>query len=309
MWALAAGTLALGACGPEAGNGEGTVHEDARGGAAPPRVLTLETDEYVLKPGEEAYLCQSFGDPFDGGSRLARAFTSRLGLGGHHLLLFYGPHVTESGPLEECASFEFAPTAYGAQRAEESLEFPPGVAVNVPAGEGVRIQVHYFNSTEHAVAVRSSVRIVLAEPAEVESLAGTFFVQPEAILVRAHSRETITRECALPFDVNVVAALSHMHKFGVGFQAGLGGAALMNQGGGESATIAFSKPRFGASGSLASVSCTYENPESFDILGGDSFATEEMCILSAYYFPLPPGVPGTIDACNPGAAATAGMMR
>ena len=269
--------------------------------AVAPLEIALETDPYVLQPGEEAYLCQSFGDPFGGGSRFARAFESRLGPGGHHLLLFYTPHVTAPGRLEKCASFEFAPTAYGAQKEEEGFAFPPGVAVEIPERDGLRVQVHYLNVTQEPVTVRSSVRIQIAEPEEVEHHAGGFFLNPKEILIRAHSRETVTQSCRLPFDVNVVATMAHMHKFGTAFESSLAGRPLMKTTleSGTSSTLSFTPPRIGPKGTEVSVTCHYENPETFDVRGGAAFETEEMCILSAYYYPLPPGLPGTVDACNP----------
>jgi hypothetical protein len=264
-------------------------------------VVSIAMDERVIGPGEEKYVCQTFANPGAGQATLAHAFSSKLGPGAHHMLLFYSELVGQPGPAEACAAFEFGPTAYGSQQQDDRWEFPQGMAIQIPGDARLRMQVHYVNPTDEPVTVQSVVKLELAARSAIQTLAGNFFVTPaDDILVPAHSTATYTRHCSLPFDMNLIAAQSHMHRFGVGFESAFGGEPLIiHQGASEPQTIGYTPPRFGAKGTEVFATCHYENTENFDVVGGPSFETQEMCDLSAYYYPLPEGVLGTIDACAP----------
>jgi hypothetical protein len=316
---MAAAVAGLGGCSAE---GVGSVSDPARGSggaraedaaaadAVPlpqptERETMLRMDPIELQAGEDAFVCQSFANPFGGRDTFVHAFESEMGGGGHHLLLFHSTAVTDSRPAESCAPFEFATTAYGSQRPRDRLRFPDGVATRLPGDAGLRIQVHYFNAGDEVAAVDTVVRLRWSEGSSAPIEAGNFYVTVKDILVPAKGSATVSETCTVPFDLEVLAVTSHMHRFGVGFRATLDGRPLVGTAAQEPEIVPFSPALESPAGTRLGIACDYRNPEAFDVRGGSAFATEEMCLLSAYFYPLPKGAPGTFDLCQPGAAAEA----
>jgi Copper type II ascorbate-dependent monooxygenase, C-terminal domain len=290
--AAVAGALALGGCGsgggtpgtPDAGSGSGTP--DAGGD---PNAITLTMTSFNVPAGGEVYKCENFANPF-GGEVEVSGFESHMSPGSHHMLLFY-IDTNADKPLEDCSGLEFHPTPYGAQTPDSVVDYPAGIAALIPAGQGLRIQAHYLNATDHDLTATVKMTFHLADPGSVTAHAGMVFMNNLNIYVQPSADpQTVTGTCSVPRDVHLIYANSHMHKHGIGFQA-----TDMNSGTMLYQTDNWSDPPLDAldpaidlsAGDQIQWSCTYNNDTGGVLTFGESAATNEMCIFTGQYYPAP----------------------
>jgi hypothetical protein len=216
--------------------------------------------------------------------------------GSHHLLLFYKPGVTQNGPLEMCSGLEFAPTPYGSQQPDDSLPYPPGVAAQIPGGTGMRIQAHYLNTTMSTVTAHVEVIFHLADASTVQYPAGVLFVIDTNIDVAPNSSAVVADDCTIPQDMNIVRASSHMHRHGTSFVATVGGQTLyQTTTWSDPKPDVFTPPMALKQGDPLHFACSFTNNGTQPLTFGESALTDEMCILTAAFYPAPPGQ-ATIDA-------------
>jgi hypothetical protein len=285
-------TTSTGAGGTTGGGGSAGT-----GGSAPMGdVVTLKMDEFPVAKGEEVYKCQNFANPF-GGQGDIQEFASHMSAGSHHMLLFYEADATD-GPLEDCSGLEFQATPYGSQQPDDSLTFPPGVAASFPSNYGIRLQAHYLNTTADAITAKVEVDFTMAEPGTVQQYAGVLFMVQTDIHVPPHETQTVTRDCSVPFDMNVIKASSHMHQHGINFTSTVANQPFFD-------TTAWSDPvpelfspaKPLTNGDPIHFACTFENAGDTTLTFGESAQTNEMCILTASFYPVLDPSQVTVD-CN-----------
>lgn len=255
------------------------------------QTVTIELDSFEVGPGEEVYKCQNFANPFGGADVEVSAFESHMTGGSHHLLLFYKDGA-EDGPLTNCSGLEFAATPYGSQLPDDSLTFPAGVAAAIPSTTGIRLQSHYLNVTGETITAHVAVTFHLAEPGTVTDLAGVLFmVQPE-ISIPPMSTTTISYDCNVPLDMHVMKASSHMHKHGVKFRSTVAGETLYDTDDWDEPPPAlFAPPRELKAGQPLHFECTFQNDSTETLTFGESAMSNEMCILTASFYPTPAALP------------------
>ena len=271
--------IALPACG-----------DDAETTAPPPPTPTAETvtltmEPFTVGPGEEVYYCQDFKNPFDREIEVTR-FDSAMTPGSHHLLLFYKDGAEDSA-REPCSGLEFSATPYSTQLPKDALAFPAGVAARVPEGRGFRIQSHYLNTTGAELAASVEVTLTLAEDGTVTQHAGVLFVVQPQIYVPAHTTETVQGGCAIPYDMSLTKASSHMHRHGTHFVATIGDDVVFETEEWADPAPATWDPGLPVKGGdPLSFECTFVNEGSTPLGFGESADTDEMCIFAAAFYPV-----------------------
>ena len=288
----AAATTSSGAGGSDSstattGAGSGT------GGAAG-ETLTLTMETFTIAPGEEVYKCQNYKNPFAGVPTDVSAFESHMTSGSHHLLLFYKKNASD-GALEKCFGTEFAATPYSTQLPDDSLEFPAGIAAQIPANQGFRLQSHYLNTTDKPIEAHVEVTFHLAKPGTVTDHAGVLFVPQLDINAPANMTTTIDYACKLPFDMNLIKAGSHMHKHGTKFDATIGTAPNLDTlvsttQWDEPEPVQFAPAKALKGGDTLSFHCTFANNTPNTLTFGESAENSEMCIFVGSFYPVPAGV-------------------
>jgi hypothetical protein len=296
--ATTAGSTGAGAGSASSSSGattSGATTSSGTGGSTGESVtLTMET--FTIEPGQEVYKCQNYANPFGGEAVDVARFESHMTPGSHHLLLFYRPEAVD-GPLEDCSGLEFAATPYSTQLADDSVAYPPGVAARIQPQQGFRLQSHYLNTTTQPITANITMTFKLAAAGTVTAHAGVLFeVQPN-IYVGPNSTETVTRDCTIPFDMNVIKTASHMHRHGSHFLATVGGETLFEtEEWSEPQPALFDPPRLLPGGAPLHFECTFVNEGSVPLTFGESADTNEMCILGAAFYPVPDGQ--TTIGCN-----------
>ncbi len=304
-----AGLAALGvACNNGADDGSGGAPSGDTTGASPTtsttspttgststggvgKTVTIELASFDVGPGEEVYKCQNFANPFGGAEVEVTTFESHMTGGSHHLLLFYKSGAVNE-PLEDCSGLEFTATPYGTQLPDDQLAFPAGVAATIPSSTGIRLQSHYLNVTGEKITAHVEVTFHLAEPGTITDHAGVLFMVQQQISVPPMSTKTISYDCNVPVDMKVMKASSHMHKHGVAFHSTVAGETLFDTTDWEEPTPAlFAPPRELSAGQPLHFECTFQNDTPNTLTFGESAATNEMCILTASFYPTPAGLP------------------
>ena len=275
-----------------AGGADTTSATSGTGGAAGDS-LTLTMTSFTVPPGGEVYRCQNFANPFGGLPTDVSAFESHMTSGSHHLLLFYKKNATDTAEAD-CSGLEFAATPYSTQLPDDSLEFPEGVAAQIPNNQGFRLQSHYLNTTDKPIEAHVALTFHLAKPGTVKDHAGVLFVVQPDISAAPNTTTTVDYACKLPYDMNIIKAGSHMHKHGTKFDATIGEAPSLDtlvtttQWDEPKPTLfAPAKPLKG--GDTLSFHCTFNNNTPNTLTFGESAATDEMCIFVGSFYPVPAG--------------------
>jgi copper type II ascorbate-dependent monooxygenase-like protein len=284
----ATGSGGSGAGGSDVTVGATTGATSGTGGAVGD-TLTLTMETFTVPPGGEVYKCQNYANPFGGTPADVSAFESHMTGGSHHLLLFYKKNATNT-PEADCSGLEFAATPYSTQLPDDTLEFPAGVAAQVPTNQGFRLQSHYLNTTDKPIEAHVQLTFHLAKPGTVKDHAGVLFVVEPQFSIQPNSTQVVNHTCTLPYDMNLIKAGSHMHKHGTHFDATIGAQKVF-----ETTTWDEPKPALFApampvkGGDKLDFNCTFVNNSAQTLTFGESAETNEMCIFVSSFYPVPDG--------------------
>lgn len=209
-------------------------------------------------------------------------------------MLFYKKNATDSAQ-EDCSGLEFAATPYSTQLPDDSVEFPAGVAAQVPTNQGFRLQSHYLNTTDKPIEAHVEVTFHLAKPGTVTDHAGVLFVPQLDINIPGNSKKIIDYSCKLPMDMNLIKAGSHMHKHGTHFDATIGSAPnletiLETTEWDEPKPTLFAPAKALKANDTLSFHCTFVNNTPNTLTFGESAETNEMCIFVGSFYPVPAGL-------------------
>jgi hypothetical protein len=252
-------------------------------------VSTLVPEEVDIPPGEEYFRCQNFDNPF--GRDVAVLETeSFMTQGSHHLFVFQDPSFRQ-GSMESCSGIEFHSYLHLAQQSQQKFDNPPGVGRFMSRNDGLRIQIHFLNTSNETVRTEIAVTVRAAPAEDVPVHASQIFMNTLNISVPPHQSGSASHQCQMPKDVNVFTADSHMHQHGTHFVARGDDGQLLY----ETAQWAepppwnFTPPRKLHAGAFIQVQCDYDNPTDSPLSFGESAATNEMCIFVASYYPAADG--------------------
>jgi hypothetical protein len=253
--------------------------------------VTLSMDPFTVGAGEEVYKYQDFANPFGGADADVVAWESHMSHGSHHLLVFY-EDITKDGPLTVGNGLMFGPTPFGAQQPDLLVSYPPGVAARVPGAKGLRLQAHYLNASPSAIQAVVTVTLHEAMPGTITQQAGVFFMINPLIFIQPMSTQTVTQSCAIPYAANLIYATGHMHQHGTNFTASTAGKTFYQTSDWSQApTEALAPPIAVTAGQQLTWSCTFVNSSPTQTLTfGESARTNEMCIVSGQYYPVPAGM-------------------
>jgi hypothetical protein len=98
------------------------------------------------------------------------------------------------------------------------------------------------------------------------------------------------KTCKLPWDVNLIQSSGHMHRHGTSFVATANGRTLFQSTAwSDVPPQLYDQPLALAAGTDVTFTCSYDNPGTTPLSYGESALTDEMCILSAQFYPAPFG--------------------
>jgi hypothetical protein len=259
------------------------------GGSCGTRTFTLAAADWTLAPFSEDYLCVVVEVPE---TTFVHEFRPVIPEGTHHTTVTFVPASTPLGTMR-CSGLSAGPRMiYGSGVGTGPLVFPDGVAVRLPEGQKVMLNLHLFNVSDTPRAGRSGIDVVtmcashVREEAEM-SLAG----KDLGLRVAARSVSTQTGRCTMSRSVRLFALMPHMHQTGSHMRVALERAA------GGAPEVVFDEAydfdmqyyrtfepevALGA-GDRLHVTCTYDNPG--EEKGFGESTEDEMCYAGIYVFP------------------------
>jgi hypothetical protein len=173
------------------------------------------------------------------------------------------------------------------------LILPPGVALRIPAGETLYLQLHVFNPTPDVLGGTSGIEVIPMAAADVQHEAEIFLPGPMGIDIDPNSEETVTGTCAITSPQTIFAIFPHMHQLGTHFKTTLtvgGQAQVLHDDDYQfdhQPVISFDPIQL-SPGDAVTTACTYENPTSNSVGWGES-SNSEMCFSILYRYPISGG--------------------
>jgi len=295
----AAAAVLLAACSsnPDPQGGDDVVTPDA----SPEGWETLIESSWTLPPGED-YYCQRLTV---GEDVWIKNFRSTIPDGHHHAVLTIDPDGGggADGLFPCLAEDNFTTMIYGSAPGTEDIAMPDGVAVKVPAGAQLNLNLHLFNTRPSGDLAGTS--IVLYQPVPPDQIdevteAEVVLMGPVGFTVDEGADE-ITGGCTMTADATLFMTNPHMHKLGthahVVARRAAGDVEL------HDGPYSFAEQRFYdtglvpvADGDRVEITCTYDNDTGGPVQMGDS-TTEEMCFATTYRYP--PASGGAFGAICP----------
>jgi hypothetical protein len=212
---------------------------------APPAVgngYQLRVDPFVVKPvfERELFVYRKLGNAAD---VFVNRIAYRMRPRSHHFVMYafdsaapppYFPPVdfvrdirNADGTMDVLSMLPMAFHVFvgGSMQTEFAYDFPPGVALRLPAAAALDLNLHYANRTTSAVTGEAFVNLYTVDPASVQHIAKTLNMSNTSFSLPAGQRTTIGRSFTVTKLTTVFALTSHMHSLGERFQIAIHGGA------------------------------------------------------------------------------------
>jgi len=248
---------------------------------------------YTIQPGQEAVVCQDFANPLKQDVAVLES-DSTMSQGSHHMFVFSDSTIASQNTtnVSTCSGIEFHDFVHVAQTPTQVIQYPSGVGKKLTSGQGLRILTHYLNAGSSSLVGQVTINIHWTPIAQVQRVAVGLFLNNALIVVPTGMSTQSRTTTALPADIDVMIAVSHMHKQAIGFQATTSTGQVIYKGTLWSDPVpAYFKPAMVVNkGSTITWACTYNNTTGKTLTFGESAATNEMCILAGIVYPVQAGV-------------------
>lgn len=169
---------------------------------------------------------------------------------------------------------------------------PAGVALHIPAGTVLMLDLHVLNASPKPLDTTVLANLLTIPKASVQQEAGVYFFYNPFIRVPASGTSSARMSCPVTSDVKITTMQSHMHK------QGLGGTATLEDSTGASLgqlytsntwadppTTVWKSGKALTPGQQIDYECHYDNQGTTDVVQGFSAAKNEMCVISGAYYP------------------------
>jgi hypothetical protein len=247
---------------------------------------TLVEVEWALEPGTERFLCALHTVESD---LLVRGFRADAPPGTHHTVVTLteaiGPdRVFDCDPGAMSDAMVFA-SAFGT----DDLVFPEGVAMRIPAGKQILLNLHLFNATLKTRTGTSGTLIQTLSEDEVVEEAEVLFAGTVDFDIPPDTKTSATGSCVFEQDATLLSLWPHMHQHGrhmVIEHHGAHGVTTLHDGSFSfydqlNHTI---EPTLIRAGERIDVTCHWHNTSDETVSYGDT-SMDEMCFAGLYRFP------------------------
>ena len=217
-------------------------------------------------------------------------FRARSPLGTHHEVLTISTSSTATGDYDCFAGSLDTEMLYAAGVGTDDLLFPPGVAIHIPAGTYLNLNLHLFNATDNALSDHSGILVKVVQPADVQHEADMMFSGTFTINVPSDGQpHTAQGGCTAASDWHIFTLWPHMH------QTATHQSWTYSHGGVPTALLdddfRFTEQRnypiadtLIHKGDLINTVCTYVNNTGSVMTWGDG-SDKEMCFTGMYKYP------------------------
>jgi hypothetical protein len=288
--------------------GQGTADLAVGPDLLPPGAITAAIGPIPIGPGDETVQCVT--------ERLSNAvdvdvirIETSLQKGSHHLVLYLSNDTVEQKTPVTCSSFEGIihgeQPIFIAESASSTMQLPSEAAYHLAAGQMVRVEAHYLNTTQATIQGMGTVVMTPGAPGKTYQPAGMMFCGSKNALdspgLPANAKTTLpvgfyAGSAAVDLTkMKVFAFTSHEHHYGTDVKVWKGTAAN------KTATQLYDNPSWDnpplmsysdsnlltfAAGEGLAWQCSYDTTGATSTVNwGESAATGEMCFVWAYYYP------------------------
>jgi hypothetical protein len=244
---------------------------------------------WSLAPGEEKYVCARATLAHD---LHVSAFRPEVSDGTHHTFLTIADDEAPDG-VSECdggtnGQVALFVSGYGT----EDLSLPDGVAVRVPAGAQLLLNVHLLNTATTPISGSTGTGFFLVDPAAAIVPAEVVLAGKVQGLEVIPGASTQTGACTFGGAATVYAVMPHMHARGSHMKVAVNGTSLLDEPFDvEDQHYRLVEPLAElAAGDRVEVECGYENPTPVTY-GFGPLSTDEMCYAMLLRYPAIGGRP------------------
>jgi hypothetical protein len=244
--------------------------------------VTLTSDAYTLKPGEEEFYCYAMTLKSD---IVITGFTPTYGQATHHIL-FAQTLAEEPDGFSNChvlIKTSWAPLFVGGKETTP-LKLPEGVGMKLTAGTQILLQLHLLNSSAKPITDKTAVTMAGApDPNAPFTPAGIFGLDDEKISIPAGAAGfQQSMQCTPGKKLNVFAYLGHMHRIGTHMNLQQNGQTVIDEGWNFDAQPTTPKTMVINPTDQLKLTCTYTNTSDQAVVWGES-TLNEMCAMVFYY--------------------------
>ena len=171
----------------------------------------------------------------------------------------------------------------------DDLVFPEGVAIRIPAGKQVLLNLHLFNATTQPKTGTSGTRVQTLTEDEVVAEAEVLFAGTVDFAIPPQGEASATGSCVFESDATLLSLWPHMHQHGRYMAVehhGPDGVTTLHD-----APFSFYdqlnkpiEPRVIRAGERIDVTCHWQNTSDETVSYGDT-SNEEMCFVGLYRYP------------------------
>jgi hypothetical protein len=250
----------------------------------------VSMDPIEVPPGGELYKCQDFVNPL-GKDVAIISSKSVMSPGSHHFAAFRMENLA-TAEIMDCPAggLEAHEFIHASQTPEQVATYPAGVGRFLPGTDGLRLQVHYLNTSTAPLQVKATFSMRYVDADRIEYKAGGVFLNNLGLSVPP-GRSTVTKSAEITSDIKLLLAVSHMHRHAIGFTSSTSdGRTLFESTEWDGPRPAsFDPPLEISAGTSFTWSCTYQNETGMTLRFGESASNNEMCIFNGIYYPSPDG--------------------
>jgi hypothetical protein len=273
----------LAACEVVAGDGPGQGMPDA---TAPDEWSTLIEVDWTLEAGTEDFICALRTIESD---LFIQAFRADAPPGTHHTVLTvtepHGPDRVfpcDPGTLSDAMIFA---SGFGT----DDLAFPDGVAIRVPAGKQLLLNLHLVNPYPTPLSGRSGTLVQTVSAEDVVDEAEVVFAGTADFSIPPNTKKSATGSCVFEQDATLLSLWPHMHQHGrhmVVEHHGDHGVSTLHD---EPFSFYHQvnkriEPMVVRAGERIDVTCSWYNTSNETVVYGDT-ANKEMCFAGLYRYP------------------------
>ena len=251
---------------------------------------TLVSADWTLAAGTEIYQCTRVTIPED---LYVTEFHPVIPVGTHHTVVTLQGAGTPDGTAVCSDPFEGGPQQiYGTGVGSKPMKLPPGVAVKIPKGQQVHLNLHLFNVGTAELSGTSAIEVVTTSESAVQHLAELhIWGKVDGLTVAPNTTSTQGGSCIVPGASTLFIAQPHMHQLGKHLK-------LVHTPAGQAANVLFDadysfekqehvsfEPAVElAQGDELAIECTYDNPTATPVGFGES-SNDEMCFAALWAYP------------------------
>lgn len=178
---------------------------------------------------------------------------------------------------------------YAAGAGTGELRMPKGVAMKLPKGQALILNLHIYNTTQAEMSGLSGIDFVKVRPEEVTSEADLILSGPTNFALPPGQKTTLTHTCAVATEQTMFTLFPHMHQFGVHIKTSVnvGGTSTVLHDGEYDFEEQYQLPIGPITfrpGDSITTECTYENTSNSTVRFGESSDTE-MCFSIMFRYP------------------------